>query len=219
MYEAKKKNLLALHQRAAKAGVDFENDGLISLYDEENLCFLIKSASVRGDSLTESDILVLDEKKNIIEGKAEEFDKRFDTHYEIYKAFPHIKSIVQLDMKWCGVWAQTLSEAIPPMSSLHAKHFFGEIPSTSPLDNDVHENLYAEMGRSVADLFVNRPVEHIKAAMICNFGSITFGKNGEEALETALILEEIVARTWQSRLMVKERYRYIPYVLTEELFS
>ena len=219
MYKAVKNELITLHQEVAAAAVDFENNGLISLRSEENQCYVIKSASVSGDQLTEIDIMVLDSEARVIDGNSKNMDKRFYTHYEIYKAFPHINSIVQLDTRWCGIWSQTSPEVVPPLSALHARNFFGEIPITKALNNEYHENIYAEIGQDIVALFEKRPARHVQAALIYNMGGIAFGTNGTEAVHTALVLEEVVARAWHTRQAVNGQFRYIPYVLMEELFQ
>lgn len=218
MYTSLKEKLISLHHTVAGEKIDHRNNGLISLYDEKSNVFAIKGSHVRGDSMNVDDILILDHEANVLSGDADRFDKRFFTHLVIYKAFPHIRSIVQLDTRWCSIWSQTTGKVVPPLSALHARYFFGEIPCTGFLDNEIHENIFADVGESVVKLFELRPVEHIRAALIRNMGGIAFGVTGEAAVETAIALEEVVARAWQTRCVVKEQYRYVPYVLTQELF-
>lgn len=218
MYTSLKEKLISLHHTVDETKIDYRNKGLISLFDEGFGVFAIKSACASGEKLTPEDVLILDREANILEGDAAQFDKRFFIHHEIYKAFPHIRSVVQLDSRWCAVWAQTRCEVVPPLSALHAQYFFGELPCTKHLDNETHENIFSDIGKSVVDEFAYRPMEHIRAAIIRNFGGIAFGATGEAAVETAIALEEVVARAWQTRLAVKEQYQYVPYVLTQEMF-
>lgn len=224
MYENMKSILYRQYRKISELGIDFGNGGLISLYDPRVRCFAIKDKTVRGDILRESDILIWNEALELQEEREGALDERMYLHLALYQRYPAIRCVVQLDSRWCGIWAQ-IGGSIPPLSILHAKYFFGEIPCTAPLNernaisaiSDARD-LYTAMGRLLLESLAHRAEGQMQAAILRNMGAIVWGNTVEQAVEHAIVLEEVAFRAFQSRLARGDNWEYLPYMLSKEFY-
>lgn len=196
----------------------------ISARDADNQSIAIPKKYVQKEKRTSEDVLLLDAAGRVMAGEEAEIDERFFTHKVLYQVYPYIKGIVQLNTRWCSIWSQ-IGNALPPLSPLHAKSFFGEIPCTDAISmrscgqkGDPIKNICTLMGEAVIDALGNRVASQIQAAFIRNMGAITWGSSVEEAVVNALTLEEDSFQAYHVGLAVKQNYQYMPYHLSKEIF-
>ncbi len=196
------------YARAVQTGIDCGNRGVISLRASGGA--FVKRRDAVNTQIGERDIV------QAAPGGIGDADARVRAHLAIFDAFPSVNAVVQLDTRWCSVWA-TQEEELPPLNALHARYFFGPVRVTGVIagESDVNE----EIGRRVLELFETRVMAHTPAAFIRNLGALTWGETLESALERAVVLEELACRAWQVRLAVGPEFSYLPYRVRKQLFA
>jgi L-ribulose-5-phosphate 4-epimerase len=115
------------------------------------------------------------------------------THIELYKEFPSVGGIVHTHSSWATSWAQA-GRGIPCYGTTHADYFYGEIPCVRNLNKAEIEDAYEKnTGLLIAEEFHNRKLdENAVPAVLCkNHGPFTWGKNPQEAVHNAVVLEEV----------------------------
>ena len=97
--------------------------GNVSAIDRESGLVVIKPSGVAYDDLTPENMVIVDLEGNVLEG---ELNPSSDTptHLELYKAFPHIGSVVHTHSRWATIWSQ-LGQEIPALGTTHADDFAG----------------------------------------------------------------------------------------------
>ncbi len=168
---------------------------------------MIKPSGVPYESLRPEDMVVMDLEGNRVEGSLNPSSDTA-THCELYKAFPEIGGIVHTHSPWATSWAQA-GRSIPCYGTTHADYFYGEIPCLRTLTQAEIEDAYeANTGLLIAEEFNtgNLDVNAVPAVLCKNHGPFVWGKNAEEAVQLAVILEEVAkmaARTEWLRADVK----------------
>ena len=195
--DEKKINAFDLREKVYKANLRLQRDGLsiltwgnVSGIDRERGVILIKPSGVPYETMRPEDIVTLN-----LEGEAIEGDRKpssdTPTHVALYKAFPNIGAIVHTHSPYAVAFAQAKRD-IPPYGTTHADAFFGPIPCSRDLTKEEIEGDYeANTGKLIVETFRNRDYEAIPGALIASHGAFVWGKNPEEALDRALILEEV----------------------------
>lgn len=163
--------------------------GNVSEIDREAGIFAIKPSGVDYDKLTPEDMVLVDLKGNKVEGK---YNPSSDTatHVELYKAFTKIGGIVHTHSSWATSWAQA-GRNIPCYGTTHADYFYGEIPCARCLRGTEFNEYERNTGILITDMFKERDYEAVPAVLCKNHGPFTWGKDGDEAVHNAVVLEEI----------------------------
>jgi len=120
------------------------------------------------------------------------------THLVLYKAFPEIGGIVQLSSHFATCWAQA-QKPLPCLGALHAGHFFGEIPVTAPLTEVEVEGQYEyHLGKAIVRRFAELDPGLLPAVLIAGHGPLCWGESPAQAVEHALVLEEVARLAWNT---------------------
>lgn len=218
MYERIKNEVYAAHKRVVDSHIDYLNSGIISARSQEEKCYAVKRKDITADKMTLEDIIIIHDVDVSFESLAPDIDDRFKTHLVLYHTYPYIHSIVQLDSKWCAIWSQA-GNALPPLSALHARHYFGEVLCTNVIPALTKgEDFYIQIGKLITETLTSRVVNHSQAVFIRHMGAITWGASIEEAVDNALILEEDACRAWQVRLDSSQMYQYLPFEVSERFY-
>lgn len=113
-------------------------------------------------------------------------------HLEIYRKFPEIGGIVHTHSPYATIFAQN-GEPIPCLGTTHADAFNGPIPVTRAL---TAEEIKLGLERNTALLIGEQYQTGVPAVLVRHHGPFTFGKNAEEAVTNALILEKVAFLAW-----------------------
>ncbi|MHA1835048.1 MAG: class II aldolase/adducin family protein [Candidatus Baldrarchaeia archaeon] len=158
-------------------GLTYGNAGNISVRIPEENLFLITPSGVRKAALKPEDILVIDEKRKVIEGRGHPSIET-PMHLAIYKSRKDVKAVIHAHPVYSSVFA-VVGVAIPPVVEEMIILTGGEVevakyapPGTRELANNVVEALGDR-----------------KAALLMNHGIITCGKDLEDALEVLICVE------------------------------
>lgn len=164
-------------------------EGNVSAIDKEKGLFVIKPKGIPYENLKPEKMDVMDLNGNRFEGKSvPSIDMQ--THLELYKAFPAIGAIVHTHSPWAVAFAQA-GRSIPCYGVTHARYIYGEIPCVKvPETAGDYEKT---TGQFITEELKKRQLDPLKIpAVLCEgHGPFSWGRNLKEAIEYAIIVEEI----------------------------
>lgn len=166
--------------------------GNVSAVSRKDKLIVIKPSGVEYEKLTPNNMVVVDFDGNVVEGK---FNPSSDTltHIELYKAFETIGSVVHTHSSFATSWAQS-GKGIPCYGTTHADYMYGLIPCVRNLTKQEFDDDYEKnTGVVITEHFKNENIDY--KAMPCvlckNHGPFVWGKNPNEAVHNAVVLEEV----------------------------
>lgn len=163
---------------------------------EENL-IVIKPSGVAYEDLKKEDMVVVDLEGNVVEG---ELNPSSDTptHILLYKKFPEIGGVVHTHAPWSTSWAQA-GRSIPALGTTHADYFYGEIPCTRRMTEEEINGAYElETGNVIVETFKDIKPNEIPSVLVHSHAPFSWGKDPEEALHNAVVLEEVAKMALQT---------------------
>ena len=185
--------LNALKTKVCRANINLSKYGLamltwgnVSAIDKEKRLVVIKPSGVPYKELTPEKMIVVDLDGNIIEGKGNPSSDT-PTHIRLYEAFENIGAIVHTHSTYATAFAQA-GLPISALGTTHADYFFGDIPITRAMTD---EEINGEYEYNTANTIIEAADSNTKAVLVKNHGPFIWGKNPKQALENALVLEEI----------------------------
>lgn len=173
--------------------------GNVSEIDRETGIFAIKPSGVDYDKLTADDMVLVDLEGNKVEGK---YNPSSDTatHVELYKAFPQIGGVVHTHSSYATSWAQA-GRDIPCYGTTHADYIYGEVPCLRCLTKEEIDEAYEKnTGLLIVDEFkrMGKDIEAVPAVLCKNHGPFTWGKNANDAVHNAVVLEEVAKMAYRA---------------------
>ena len=179
--------------------------GNASEIDREKGIFAIKPSGVDYDKLTPDDMVLMDLNGNKIEGR---FNPSSDTptHLEIYRAFAGAGGVVHTHSSYATSWAQS-GRGIPCYGTTHADYFYGEIPCLRCLSKEEIDEAYEKnTGLLITGEFkrLGLDPEAVPGVLCKNHGPFTWGKDADEAVHNAAVLEEVAKMAFRCELINPE---------------
>lgn len=203
MLEGLKKKVYDANMELPKYGLVTFTWGNVSAIDRETGYFVIKPSGVDYEKLTVEDMVVMDLEGNKIEGKYNPSSDT-DTHIELYKACPEIGGIVHTHSSWATSWAQA-GRSIPCYGTTHADYIYGEVPCLRCLTKEEIDGAYEKnTGLLIADYYKDKDFMAVPAVLCKNHGPFTWGKNAQEAVHNAVVLEEVAKMASRCEMINKE---------------
>ncbi|RKR54039.1 L-ribulose 5-phosphate 4-epimerase [Yokenella regensburgei] len=167
--------------------------GNVSAVDREHGVLVIKPSGVDYSVMTPADMVVVSlETGEVIEGNKKP-SSDMPTHRLLYQAFPSIGGIVHTHSRHATIWAQA-GQAIPATGTTHADYFYGAIPCTRKMsEQEINGEYEWETGRVIVETFRQQHLDaqQMPGVLVHSHGPFTWGKNAEEAVHNAIVLEEI----------------------------
>lgn len=174
--------------------------GNVSERDPETGHVVIKPSGVPYDLLEASDMVVLDLDGNQLEGELKPSSDA-PTHLELYRNFPEIGGVVHTHAPWATSWAQA-GKPIPVYGTTHADYFYGPVPCSRALTREEVEGEYERnTGIVIVEAFRKLDYRHVPGVIVHGHGPFTWGKDGREAVEHAMVLEEVARMAFRSELL------------------
>lgn len=191
--------------------------GNVSGIDRKKGVVAIKPSGVRYEDLTAEKIVLVD-----LEGKAVDGNLRpssdTPTHLELYRQFEGIGGVCHTHSTYATIWAQACRE-IPCLGTTHADHFHGPIPVTEELKEDeIISDYELNTGRVIVRRFRDLDAPNQPAVLVANHGPFTWGGSPSEAVENAVILEQ-VAQMAYGTLVLHPDQRQISSLLRDTHFQ
>ena len=217
MLERLKKQVLEANLALVKYNLVTLTWGNASGISRSDGLVVIKPSGVDYAELTVKDMIVLDLKRNIVEGKHRPSSDT-PTHIELYKAFPSIGGIAHSHSEYATIFAQARRE-IPCFGTTHADSFHGPVPVTRFLTRDEVENGYEiNTGKLIVERFTKLDPNAVPGVLVSGHAPFTWGKDALDAVRNNLILERVALMALQS-IVLNPSIPKLPEYLLEKHFS
>jgi Ribulose-5-phosphate 4-epimerase and related epimerases and aldolases len=216
MLEALKKKVYDANMELPKRGLITYTWGNVSGIDREAGLFVIKPSGVDYDVLKPEDMVVMNLDGDKVEG---DYNPSSDTatHLELYKAFPEVGGIVHTHSPWATSWAQA-GRNIPCYGTTHADYFYGEIPCSRGLTVEEIEEAYEKnTGLVIIETFQGKNPMYVPGVILENHGPFTWGKDADEAVHNAVVLEEVAKMAYRTE-QLKPAVKSAPQELKDKHF-
>ncbi|MCI8622446.1 MAG: L-ribulose-5-phosphate 4-epimerase [Provencibacterium sp.] len=195
--------LESLKEQVLQANLDLPRHRLITFtwgnvsgIDRKQGLVVIKPSGLSYEGMKAEDMVVVDlESGKTVEGRWKPSSDT-PTHLVLYRAFSDLGGIVHTHSRWATIFAQC-GRGIPAMGTTHADYFYGEIPCTRKLSaEEIAGDYEAETGRVIVERFAGLSPNDIPAALVHSHGPFCWGKDPEDAVYHAVVLEEVAFMAW-----------------------
>ena len=175
--------------------------GNVSGIDRQKGLMVIKPSGVEYDALKPSDLVVVDlETGKTVEGDLNPSSDT-DTHLVLYRAFPNIGGVVHTHSRWAAIFAQA-GRGVPALGTTHGDYFYGEIPCTRRMTAEEIGGRYElETGNVIVERFRHLDPDSVPAVLVHSHGPFCWGKDANEAVHNAVVLEEVAFMAWHNLAM------------------
>ena len=187
--------------------------GNVSAIDRESGLVVIKPSGVSYDNMKPSDMVVVDLNGKVVEGDLNPSSDT-PTHLVLYKAFPEIGGVVHTHSTYATAWAQSGLD-IKPLGTTHADYFHGPVPCTPDMkDEQINGNYEEETGNVIVSTFKKLNPVHTPAVLVKNHGPFAWGKDADEAVYHAKVLEEVAKMNYitETLYQVHQLADYFPII-------
>jgi L-ribulose-5-phosphate 4-epimerase len=186
--------------------------GNVSAIDREKGLVVIKPSGVDYSVMKPEDMVIVDMEGNTVEGKLNP-STDLPTHLELYKAFPNIGGVVHTHSVNATAWAQA-GRDIPCYGTTQADYFYGPVPCTRAMTKDEVENDYEKnTGLVIAERLKGLDPAAIPGALVRSHGVFAWGKDADNAVYNAVVMENIAEMALKSEMINKETQPAPPYLL------
>ena len=202
MLENLKKSVYKANLDLVKHGLVIFTWGNVSAIDRVKNLVVIKPSGVSFEKMKPGDMVVVDLEGNIVEGKLKPSSDT-PTHIYLYKHFKDIGGIVHTHSEWATSWAQA-GKSITALGTTHADYFYGDIPCSRPLTRQEIEGEYEKKtGKVIVEAFSDIDPLDIPGVLVHSHGPFTWGNSPENAVENAVVLEQIAKMAFNTFLLEK----------------
>ncbi|MDY4389005.1 L-ribulose-5-phosphate 4-epimerase [Pectobacterium aroidearum] len=193
MLETLKKQVLEANLALPQHNLVTFTWGNVSAVDRQRGLMVIKPSGVEYSAMTLEDMVVVElESGKVVEGTKKPSSDT-DTHRVLYLAFADIGGIVHTHSRHATIWAQA-GKDIPAWGTTHADYFYGPIPCTRLMtDEEINGRYEWETGQVIVETFQQRGISPIDvpAVLVNSHGPFAWGKDADNAVHNAVVLEEL----------------------------
>lgn len=196
-----------LKERVFRANLDLVRHNLViftwgnvSGIDREKGLVVIKPSGVDYDSMKASDMVVVDLKTGeTVEG---ELNPSSDTptHLILYRTYPDIGGIVHTHSTYATAWAQA-GKDIPNIGTTHSDYYHNDIPCTGDMtEKEIKGGYELETGNVIVKRLNQGNINpmHTPGALVKNHGPFAWGKNPDNAVYNAVVMEQVAKMAYLS---------------------
>ena len=219
MLEELKEKVLQANLELPKRGLITYTWGNVSGIDREKGLVVIKPSGVSYDGMKASDMVVLDLDGNRVEGTLNPSSDT-PTHLELYKKYPDLGGVVHTHSTSATSWAQA-GRDIPLYGTTHADYFFGDIPCARSLTKEEIEGEYEKnTGLVIIETLEERNVNPVytPGILVKNHGVFTWGKDADEAVHNAVVLEEVAKMATFTEMINKDADKAPDYLRDKHFY-
>lgn len=194
-----------LKQQVFEANMDLPRYGLVtftwgnvSAIDRERGQVVIKPSGVAYTHMTVDDMVVVDMSGDVVEGGYRPSSDTA-THLALYQRYPSLGGVVHTHSTHATAWAQA-GQAIPALGTTHADYFFGDIPCTRALtEEEVQGEYELNTGKVIIETLADVEPLHTPGIVVYQHGPFAWGKDAEDAVHNAVVMEEVAKMAWIAR--------------------
>ena len=173
-----------------KHGLTVLTFGNVSAIDRSSGLVVIKPSGIPFDRMKAEDMVTVDLSGTVVGGNSKPSSDT-PTHLALYNAFPDIGGVVHTHSTYATAWAQAGLD-IPNTGTTHADYFHDAIPCTDDMTEKEIKGAYEhETGNVIIKRFKNLHVMHTPGVLVKNHGPFTWGKDADEAVYHAVVLEQV----------------------------
>ena len=194
--------------------------GNVSEVDRELNVFAIKPSGVPYDSLTPEKIVIVSlDDGSVVEG---DYNPSSDTptHYYLYKKFNNLNAVVHTHSVNASSFAQA-GRDIPAYGTTHADFSYTAVPCTRALTEDeVNTEYEFNTGKVIVAHFEdnNLEVESTPAVLVRSHAPFAFGKDAEDAVHNAAVLEIVAEMAMKTEIIEKSTTQIDKYLSDKHYF-
>lgn len=200
MLEDLKEVVCRANLELAAYGIVIFTWGNVSGISDDGKYMVIKPSGVAYNEMMPEDMVVVEMSSGEkVEGKWKPSSDT-DTHLEIYRNFPQIKSVVHTHSINAVAFAQAGLD-IPALGTTHADTFYGSIPCTRKLtEEEVAGKYELNTGKVIVETIMERGYDPlaIPGILVNSHGPFTWGKSPECAVHDAVVLETVAEMTYKT---------------------
>ena len=197
MLEALKKDVFKANLDLVKHGLVILTWGNVSGISRDKGLVVIKPSGVSYDRMKVEDMVVIDMNGIVVEGNLKPSSDT-PTHLELYKAFPSIGGVVHTHSTYATSWAQAGLD-IPVIGTTHADYFSDNIPCTRDMTEvEIKGEYEKETGTVIIERFQIINPLHVSGVLVKNHGPFSWGKDSNDAVHNAMVLEQIAKMAYVS---------------------
>ncbi|CAO96673.1 L-ribulose-5-phosphate 4-epimerase [Erwinia tasmaniensis] len=193
MLEQLKQQVLEANLALPRHGLVTFTWGNVSAIDRQQELMVIKPSGVSYETMQRDDMVVVAlGSGEVIEG-AKRPSSDTATHRALYLAWPEIGGIVHTHSRHATVWAQS-GKDLPAWGTTHADDFYGDIPCTRQMRSEEIVECYEwQTGQVIIETLRQRDIDPlaIPAVLVNAHGPFTWGRSAQEAVQSAVVLEEV----------------------------
>lgn len=205
MLEELKEAVLQANLMLPRHGLVTFTWGNVSGIHREMGLMVIKPSGVSYDSMTVSDMVVVDMEGNCVEGHRRPSGDT-QTHLALYRSFPTLGGIVHTHSRWATTFAQA-GRGIPAQGTTQGDYFYGEIPCTRRMTPEEIAGTYEwNTGHVIIETFSEKNIDpaQVPAALVHSHGPFTWGNDPADAVHNAVVLEEVAFMNFHALQLTPE---------------
>ncbi len=200
MLESLKQAVCEANLELVRAGLVLMTWGNASAIDRNKGVIVIKPSGVPYDGMRPEHMVVVDMDGRIVEGSSKP-SVDTPTHLVLYKAWPEVGGVVHTHSHCATCWAQACLP-IPCMGTTHADFAHGEVPVTDSLTAaEIAEGYETNIGKCIVRRFEKLDPMHCPGVLSANHAPFAWGNSIAEAVQNAVILEEIARMALDTRIL------------------
>ena len=164
---------------------------------------VIKPSGVPYDQLSADNMALADLDGAVLDNR---FKPSSDlaTHAVLYRAFRDIGSVIHTHSTFATIFAQSC-RALPPLGTTHADYFRGPVPVTRQLTEDeIARDYVTATGEVIVETFRDIDPLEVPAVLVAGHGPFVWGRDPEDAVTNALMLEEAARMAWHTLVLVPD---------------
>jgi L-ribulose-5-phosphate 4-epimerase len=213
-----------LKARVCKANLDLVAKGLVvetwgnaSGIDRKLGLMIIKPSGVPYDGLKPRHMVAVSLKTGKVAEGTLKPSSDTETHLVLYRAFPQIGGVAHTHSLYATAWAQA-GASLQAYGTTQADYWHGDVPCTRKMKSaEIKKDYEANTGRVIVETFEKLDPMRQPAVLVASHGPFTWGKDVEEAVHNAGVLE-FIARLNSETLRINPRTRPVPSALHDKHF-
>ena len=217
MLEELKLRVCEANLELVREGLVIQTFGNVSGVDRARGLVVIKPSGVPYDQMKPEHMSVV----SLETGKLADGDLHpssdTPTHLVLYRAVKDIGGITHTHSLYATAWAQA-KRALPAYGTTHADYWYGEVPCTRPMTpGEIKTDYEANTGQVIVETFKDKDPLHFPAVLVASHGPFTWGKDVDDAVHNAAVLE-FVARLASETLRINPETQPMQSALLDKHF-